>query len=60
VLAHGQQMAITFDDLPAHGEKPAGTTRLGIVQSILATLKQQQPRQKISIHQWSIPDLGVY
>jgi peptidoglycan/xylan/chitin deacetylase (PgdA/CDA1 family) len=41
-LAHGQQMAITFDDLPAHGEKPAGTTRLDIVQSILATLKQQQ------------------
>jgi peptidoglycan/xylan/chitin deacetylase (PgdA/CDA1 family) len=41
-LAHGQQMAITFDDLPAHGEKPAGTTRLDIVQSILATLSQQQ------------------
>jgi peptidoglycan/xylan/chitin deacetylase (PgdA/CDA1 family) len=41
-LAHGQQMAITFDDLPAHGEKPAGTTRLGIAQSILATLKQEQ------------------
>jgi peptidoglycan/xylan/chitin deacetylase (PgdA/CDA1 family) len=35
-------MAITFDDLPAHGEKPAGTTRLGIAQSILATLKQAQ------------------
>jgi peptidoglycan-N-acetylglucosamine deacetylase len=42
VLAHGQQMAITFDDLPAHGEKPAGTTRLEIVQSILATLRQER------------------
>jgi peptidoglycan-N-acetylglucosamine deacetylase len=42
VLAHGQQMAITFDDLPAHGEKPAGITRLDIAQSILATLKQER------------------
>ena len=42
VRAHGQQMAITFDDLPAHGEKPAGVTRLDIAQSILATLKQEQ------------------
>jgi peptidoglycan/xylan/chitin deacetylase (PgdA/CDA1 family) len=42
VLAHGQQMAITFDDLPAHGEKPAGITRLGIAQSILVTLKEEQ------------------
>jgi peptidoglycan/xylan/chitin deacetylase (PgdA/CDA1 family) len=42
VLAHAQQMAITFDDLPAHGEKPAGITRLEIVQSILTTLKQEQ------------------
>jgi peptidoglycan/xylan/chitin deacetylase (PgdA/CDA1 family) len=41
VLAHSQQMAITFDDLPAHGEKPDGMTRLDIVQSILATLKQE-------------------
>jgi peptidoglycan/xylan/chitin deacetylase (PgdA/CDA1 family) len=42
VSAHAQQMAITFDDLPAHGEKPAGISRLDIVQSILATLKQEQ------------------
>ena len=41
-LAQGQQMAVTFDDLPAHGDKPAGMTRLDIAQSILATLKQQQ------------------
>ena len=41
-LAHGQQMAITFDDLPAHGEKPAGVTRLEIAQSILATLKRER------------------
>jgi peptidoglycan-N-acetylglucosamine deacetylase len=42
VPAQSQQMAITFDDLPAHGEKPEGMTRLDIVQSILTTLKQEQ------------------
>ena len=41
-LAHAQQMAITFDDLPAHGDKPAGITRLQIAQSILTALKQAQ------------------
>jgi len=41
-LAQGQQMAVTFDDLPAHGEKPAAMTRLDIAQSILATLKQER------------------
>jgi peptidoglycan/xylan/chitin deacetylase (PgdA/CDA1 family) len=39
--ASGQQMAITFDDLPAHGEKPPGMTRLDIANSILATLKRE-------------------
>jgi peptidoglycan-N-acetylglucosamine deacetylase len=42
MLAQGQQMAITFDDLPAHGDKPAGLTRLDIVQSILTTLKRER------------------
>jgi peptidoglycan/xylan/chitin deacetylase (PgdA/CDA1 family) len=42
VPAHGQQMAITFDDLPAHGDKPAGMTRMEIVQSILSTLKHER------------------
>jgi peptidoglycan/xylan/chitin deacetylase (PgdA/CDA1 family) len=40
--AWGQEMAITFDDLPAHGAVPAGTTRLEIAQSILATLKRER------------------
>jgi peptidoglycan-N-acetylglucosamine deacetylase len=40
-VACGQQMAVTFDDLPAHGAMPLGTTRLQIVQSILATLQQE-------------------
>ena len=40
--AHAQQMAITFDDLPAHGEKPAAMTRLDIANSILATLKREK------------------
>jgi peptidoglycan/xylan/chitin deacetylase (PgdA/CDA1 family) len=42
VAAHAQQMAITFDDLPAHGDKPAEITRLQIVESILSTLKAQR------------------
>jgi peptidoglycan/xylan/chitin deacetylase (PgdA/CDA1 family) len=33
-----QQIAITFDDLPSHGSKPIGETRLEIANSILATL----------------------
>ena len=33
-----QQMAITFDDLPAHGDLPPGATRLGIAQSVVATM----------------------
>jgi peptidoglycan/xylan/chitin deacetylase (PgdA/CDA1 family) len=32
-------IAITVDDLPAHGPLPPGTTRSGIAQSYLATLK---------------------
>jgi len=40
--ARAQQMAITFDDLPAHGEKPAAITRLEIAASILATLKREK------------------
>ena len=41
--AHAQlQLAVTFDDLPAHGALPAGQTRLQIAQLILATLKQQK------------------
>ena len=41
-FAQGVQMAITFDDLPAHGEMPPGMSRLEITQSILATLKREQ------------------
>ena len=39
--ASAQQMAITFDDLPAHGEKPAEMTRLDIASSILDTIKRE-------------------
>jgi peptidoglycan-N-acetylglucosamine deacetylase len=39
--ALAQQLAITFDDLPAHGVKPASISRLQIAQSILDTLKHQ-------------------
>ncbi len=41
--AHAQlQLAITFDDLPAHGPLPAGQTRLQIAQSILTTLRERK------------------
>lgn len=32
-------ITLTFDDLPAHGPLPAGTTRLAIVQEIVTALK---------------------
>ena len=40
-LVRGQQMAVTFDDLPVHGAMPPGMTRLEIAQSILKTLKRE-------------------
>jgi peptidoglycan-N-acetylglucosamine deacetylase len=42
VAAHSQQLAITFDDLPAHGPLPAGDTRLQIAQSILGTIQREK------------------
>ena len=36
-----QQVALTFDDLPSHGDLPAGQTRLDIAESILRTLQDQ-------------------
>ena len=39
--AHAQQMAITFDDLPAHGNLPPHETRLQVADSILKTLEDE-------------------
>lgn len=39
--APAQQLAITFDDLPAHGDLPPATTRLDIAQSIIHTLQAE-------------------
>ena len=39
--AAAQQMAITFDDLPAAGEKPPNQSRLQIAQSLLATFRDE-------------------
>jgi peptidoglycan/xylan/chitin deacetylase (PgdA/CDA1 family) len=36
-----QQVAITFDDLPEHGDLPPHVTRLQVAKSILATLKTE-------------------
>ena len=41
-LSQGQQMAVTFDDLPVHGALPSGITRLEIAQLILQTLKREK------------------
>lgn len=38
--ADGFDIAITVDDLPAHGPLPNGMTRLGIAQSYIETLKR--------------------
>jgi peptidoglycan/xylan/chitin deacetylase (PgdA/CDA1 family) len=35
----GQEVALTFDDLPAHGPLPPGTTRVDVARSILKALK---------------------
>ena len=39
VMAAAQEVALTFDDLPAHGPLPPGMTRLDVAKSIIATLK---------------------
>jgi len=38
--ARAQEVAITFDDLPAHGPLPAGMTREDITRKILAAFKE--------------------
>ena len=40
--AFAQQMAITFDDLPAHGDLPPNLSRLAVAQSILQTIKREK------------------
>jgi peptidoglycan/xylan/chitin deacetylase (PgdA/CDA1 family) len=37
--AHAQQIAFTWDDLPAHGTLPSNTTRLAIIQGIIKGMK---------------------
>jgi peptidoglycan/xylan/chitin deacetylase (PgdA/CDA1 family) len=37
--AYSQEVALTFDDLPAHGPVPQGLTRVGIITAILKDLK---------------------
>lgn len=41
IQAPAQQVVLTFDDLPAHGPRPADQTRLAIANSILSTLHDQ-------------------
>ena len=38
-MAAAQEVALTFDDLPAHGPLPPGMTRLEVAKSIIATLQ---------------------
>jgi peptidoglycan/xylan/chitin deacetylase (PgdA/CDA1 family) len=43
--AGAQHVAITFDDLPAHGDLPPGTTRADVAKNILAVLKAHHVKQ---------------
>jgi peptidoglycan-N-acetylglucosamine deacetylase len=43
--AIGQEVALTFDDLPSHGALPPGVTRLDVAKSIIATLKAAKAPQ---------------
>lgn len=38
--AAGQQIAITFDDLPAHGPLPPGETRIDVAKKVIHALKR--------------------
>ena len=40
--AAAQEVAITFDDLPAHAPMPSGTTRVDVARAILAAFKDAQ------------------
>ena len=40
-----QQVALTFDDLPAHGDLPPGMTRADVARKILAILKAHHVKQ---------------
>jgi peptidoglycan/xylan/chitin deacetylase (PgdA/CDA1 family) len=44
-IAAKPEIAITIDDLPVHGPLPAGETRLGIAQKMIAALKGAGLRQ---------------
>jgi peptidoglycan/xylan/chitin deacetylase (PgdA/CDA1 family) len=39
VGAYGQQVALTFDDLPAHGAIPPGATRVTIAKDVIRALR---------------------
>ncbi len=64
LMLPAQKLAITFDDLPAHGDMPTTSTRQQIADSILATLKQQHmPKTYGFVNALSVQDepetLGV-
>jgi peptidoglycan-N-acetylglucosamine deacetylase len=40
-----ESVALTFDDLPAHGPLPPGETRLSVVRAILRALKQASVKE---------------
>ena len=40
-----EQVAITFDDLPAHGDLPPGVTRADVARKILAVMKAHRVKE---------------
>ena len=56
-IGPGPSIALTFDDLPVHGEAPAGETATSIVAKIVSVLE----RQKVTAHgfangHWTVED----
>ena len=57
VTHNGPVMALTFDDLPVHGEAPAGATASTTVATIVAVLaKQGVPAHGFANGHWTVQD----
>ena len=53
------EIAITFDDLPVHGPLPAGETRRGIADKMIAALKAEGLKQVYGFVNGGFADLDA-
>ena len=51
--APAQQIAITWDDLPAHSSLPQGETRVEISRKLIAAMKDAEDAARLRLRQWS-------